>query len=167
MDGDEHPPSRPHTIPILRSRDLLLTISNHTDIDQHRRFADLFRGTWRAIPLHHRRLLHHHWRTDPFRSVGASPRIALEPPMSAGWGHRFTRPRPLRHVIGICTRHGHELLFHPAVVEKMPDPHVKELIAHELGHVYVHAIGDTSRGAACEIRVDSRANALHITQFVG
>jgi hypothetical protein len=36
----------------------------------------------------------------------------------------------------------------------MPDAHVAEIIAHELGHVYLVALGADARGAVGDIRAD-------------
>jgi hypothetical protein len=39
-------------------------------------------------------------------------------------------------------------------MDKMPEQHVAEVIVHQLGHVFLHALGDRSRGPVAEIRAD-------------
>src|SRR5215207_6701447 len=108
MDGTETHTDRERSLPIDPGSGLCLTTTDHADGVLHRRFAGLFRDVWEMIPLRHRELLRRHWRDDPYRPIDPSPRIALEPPTApARWGRRS--PRPMRHEIGVCKLHGHEL----------------------------------------------------------
>jgi hypothetical protein len=133
-------------------RGLYLVANGHGD---DRRFADSIRGVWVGLPAADRRLMRNYWQTNSWRSIvdGPSPRIQL----LAGWvdwllGRNF-RPRLVR-AVGMCRYYGHELLFDSRVVDRLPEQHVRELIAHELGHVVVLARGLTVSGPRAEYATD-------------
>lgn len=119
------------------------------------RFARLFRETWQSIPLPDRRRMLTHWQDNEWsRSTQpAKPQIEL----LDGWTEpiltRNFRPKTSR-AFGQCNFLGNELRFHAAVVDRLPEAHVRELVAHELAHVFWLAQGDCSRRPICEIRAD-------------
>jgi hypothetical protein len=104
-----------------------------------RRFASLFRTTWRRMPLWARRRILGHWRSPrfPFSTlVPLSPQIELV----GGWSGRV---RPGVDALADVSRGGHLLRFHAGIVGQMPDDVVCDLIAHELAHVFQDAGGLT------------------------
>ncbi len=116
---------------IQRSSDLYLPILGYGD---DVRFAEIFRDTWRRIPLWGRRGLVGYWRKDGRNSLVAymSPRIELL---------REWIERDDGNIFGAVARAGHQLQFWAPVVDAFPEVHVGELIAHELAHVFLVARG--------------------------
>ena len=88
------------------------------------RFRDLFRQTWRRIPLNPRRLIRDHWKLD-LSCGGNGADIELLP----GW---TTRGELECACVDLC---GHRVQFHGPSVAEMPDDVVQDLVAHELAHV--------------------------------
>lgn len=102
-------------------------------IGNDERFAQIFRDTWRQIPLKARRLIVKFWRrnTPPWAATGLrSPTIQL-----TDYWEFSERSWRQKNELGICGLDGHGLFFYGPVVDKMPQRHVEELIAHELAHV--------------------------------
>jgi hypothetical protein len=109
-------------VPILRRHDLYVSV----DEGDGRRFAALFRQTWKRLPLGIRRLLLAHWRSHHLWS----PEVGL------------TRsPFIPRRAHGCVNRLGHRLLFRARSIARMPDDVAQDLIAHELAHVCQSARG--------------------------
>ncbi len=97
-----------------------------------RRFAAIFRATWKSVPLGVRRRLLKYWRDDPeeVRPV-FSPNIQL----LSNWAERG------RYTFAACAMRGHELRFWAPLVDMMPPEIVRVGIAHELGHAYHRVAG--------------------------
>ena len=98
------------------------------------RFARLWGETWRRLPLGVRRALLRHWRSPEAIRYGV-----LQPPLIElleDWGVREDGD------LGAVSRGGHQIRFAADVVDAMPDDIVRDLIAHELAHVYQWAIGE-------------------------
>lgn len=127
----------PVFLPIVTSARLWLP---KLGIGDDARFADIFRQTWRRIMLRDRRRIVRHWREGSryFPIQGHwSPLIML----SNDWqfsDRGFREPKDL----AACGRNGHSLYFYAPVVDAMPRQHVSELIAHELAHVALFAVGE-------------------------
>jgi hypothetical protein len=97
------------------------------------RFRSLFLETWRRISLGDRRRILRHWRADDSfaREIRRSPSIVLV----ATWDEK-------KHNQSAGTRClGHGLRFCSADIDEMPDDAVRDLIAHELAHVFQFALG--------------------------
>jgi hypothetical protein len=98
------------------------------------RFAEVFRLTWRRIPLGARRSLLKHWResrSDLDRREGTpSPHIALR--------REWIQREPL--TLGCWKPKSMHILFYAPVVDTMPVEVLVSLIAHEIGHAYLEAI---------------------------
>jgi len=126
----------PNYLPIVPSSRLWLP---HLGIGDDKRFAAIFRNTWRKLPFRDRRMMVMHWRMcEPFRIREFwSPYVAL----SDDWTF-FDGARRHPKDIAACGHSGHVLFFHASVVDTMPAVHVEELIAHELAHVIQHANGE-------------------------
>jgi hypothetical protein len=106
--------------------------------DDGDRFAGFFRETWGRLPMWARRRFLKHWRTDPFPPpLLYSPVIELLP----GWSGRKAG-RGLRGDAANVSCRGHLLRFWTRCVAAFPDDLVRDLIAHELAHVYQWSIGD-------------------------
>ena len=121
-------------IPIMRRSDLYLTPSDHP---HDHRFARIFRGTWKSIPLSSRRRLLRHWREHDLRNkLWGGPEIVLTN------GVIFAEQR-FQDSIGLCRQWGHELSFFAPIVRRMPDGIVAELIVHELAHACQYAATPT------------------------
>jgi len=103
------------------------------------RFAEIFRQTWQRIPLRCRRRMVKHWRdADPIHLQGLwSPTVQLV----NDWRLSDRVCRTARDM-GVCGRIGHSLYFYAPIVDAMPPNIVQDLIAHELAHCYLYAIGD-------------------------
>lgn len=117
-----------------------------------RRFGRLFRQAWHRLPLGDRRCLLKFWREgaaaglffggrtrhlkharpDGSQLVHVAPRVELLPflPSSAG-----------PSAFGFCNGEGSALLFLAPFVDALPDEAVMTLIAHEIAHAYLRAIG--------------------------
>ena len=101
------------------------------------RFATLFQETWARIPLGPRRAIVRHWRSGPF----AYPKpFGPEVGLMSGWSGR-SGGRGLRGDKARTTRAGHTLTFWTKIVAAYPDDLVRDLIAHELAHVFQCADG--------------------------
>ena len=113
------------------------------------RFAEQFAATWRRIPIGARRRVLHYWRTFDFGIVPlmAIPTIELSP----CWATR-QNGTIIKQPLGFCTAIGTMLRFWEPAVRLLPDDHLHTLIAHELGHVFLKAVGqnDPSYGSKSE-----------------
>ncbi len=118
------------------------------------RFARLFANTWSQIPLGPRRSILRHWRQPcPILAGESLPRIEL---LNAWSGRQ--RGRGLRGDKAMVLWKGHRLRFWRPIVAAYPDNLVKDLIAHELAHVYQDSRGFTFENAYwCEEDADMRA----------
>lgn len=92
-----------------------------------RRFARLFREVWRQLPIQDRDSMLAHWAN-------------WSPADEHGMGHvsvSLENLSRLRHdrAVGDCAGMGMELKFYARVVDQLPDPLVRYVIAHELAHV--------------------------------
>lgn len=118
------------------------------------RFARLFTETWRRLPLGVRRRILGYWRTDLYAFPPSTPSIEL----LADWPHRQAGP-DLLGTLGACSGCGHSLRFWAKIVAIMPDDLVRDLIAHELAHVYQWARGwDLDIVGNCKAEEDARRN---------
>lgn len=121
------------------------------------RFVRVFAATWWKLPRYARRAMRAHWRSEHAgrmiclvkdrlgRGRFAPPRVQL----LNGWD----RPSTWRirtgippagvpnHPLGAVYAEGFLLRFYAPVVDRLPDPLLEYLIAHELAHVLQHAIG--------------------------
>jgi hypothetical protein len=96
------------------------------------RFAELFRGTWARLPLGARRHILRYWRSEnPYTPWDGTVKVEL----ATDWDGR-RRGRGLRGTRASMTWGGYQLYFFTKVVEALPDELVRDLIAHELAHVY-------------------------------
>lgn len=100
------------------------------------RFVELFSETYRRIPLGPRRSIVKHWRSDPFPLPLVKPEITL----SVSWNGR-EGGRGLRGDMAVTKCRGHILHFFSKLVAALPDDLARDLIAHELAHVYQWSIG--------------------------
>lgn len=100
------------------------------------RFARLFLETWRRLPLFVRRSVLRHWRTDVSPASPVGPAIEL----LAEWSTRV-RGRGLGGAWGGARDHGHTLRFWAKIVAAFSDELVRDLIAHEVAHVYQWSVG--------------------------
>ena len=115
------------TITIMRSSNLYLEAPGSRG---EVRFANTFRQTWKQIPFGSRRAIVKFWRMRCARFLitgGPSIRLVSE------WEGRSGKARDS---IGMCSLLGTRLYFHSPTVEHMPAWIVRELVAHELAHVY-------------------------------
>ncbi len=135
--------------PLLPRHDIYLSA---TGCDG-RRFASLFRETWKRIPLWGRRRMLGHWRaTAPTLEGWLAIQQQLEQhgikrrpdPEPHYWmlPHLELTSDPLRNdVLAWTSDRGDRLKFHGEPVATMPDDVVQDLIAHELAHVMQSADG--------------------------
>ncbi|MBI2806097.1 MAG: hypothetical protein HYX68_14040 [Planctomycetes bacterium] len=109
------------------------------EIGDDKRFALIFRDTWKRVPIRARRLMVRHWRTCPIWLMQGlwSPTISL----TDDWEFSDVCGRKPKD-LGGCGRGGHSLYFFAPIVDAMPVQHVGELIAHELAHAVQYASGD-------------------------
>jgi hypothetical protein len=116
-------------LPILPSHHVYVWA---VDGDGHR-FCRLFQETWRRIDLRARRRILRHWREDDSVAwqIWQSPSIVL----------LSTRDQNKRNHSAGTRCLGHGLRFCSADVDEMPDDVVRDLIAYELAHVYLFALG--------------------------
>jgi hypothetical protein len=124
---------------------------------EEKRFARVFRATWRQIPIGCRRFLVQYWRRNHQGRFGIplprSQRILREKgfllaeeaehgpliqliPECGYFAH------PGHDAAAMCSRWGFWLQFLKPVVSRLNDRHLGILIAHELGHAYLFATGD-------------------------
>jgi len=151
-------------IPINTRNNLYLW---HYGEDGAERFAELFRQTWRQIPLGPRRAMLAHWRKmdsadamlnqfiPPHKMMHARPGDRFTPDdgvrpiinYASGWNDDGDCPVPEgEHRVGVfgsCSRTGYVINFYAPRVREMPDDVVMDLAAHELAHVWQHARGIT------------------------
>jgi hypothetical protein len=121
-----------HSIPLLPRPGITLFATD----GEGERFADLFRQTWRRLPLFVRRRSLKHWRGGIYPYQMVSPLIEVLP----GWSRRETG-RGLRGTWGFASYQGHKLQFWSKIVAAFPDALVMDLIAHEMAHVFQWACG--------------------------
>ena len=110
---------------------------------QETRFAGLFRDTWRRLPLWARRSMLKQWRRrSPTEVVGAPPGFVWHTPtiQCVEWSENLWMDDGA-NALGACGLAGTSLTFWSKAVAVMPDSIVCELIAHELGHVFLRAAG--------------------------
>jgi hypothetical protein len=139
-------------LPLLPVHDVYLTPHGQGN---ECRFAGLFGTAWERIPQPDQQVILTHWRNCPWPQaiLPHSPCIEL----LEGWSEALltrTYQRRASKALGHCGLDGHELRFRASVVDRMPEVHVLELIAHELAHVYLKATGDHSPPPICEVRAD-------------
>jgi hypothetical protein len=90
------------------------------------RFARLFTETWSRLPPDTQAGICTHWAKEEDQEV----RIEL-----SNWLRKSLNRDAQVALLG------YELMFDAAEVDRMPDPVVKALIAHELAHVFQYATG--------------------------
>ena len=93
------------------------------------RFARLFRATWALLPLADRRRLLKYWRL-----LGVKIELLS---MWPSWDANDPDG-----CFGQCGQYGWELRFWADAVDHMPEEHVMTLIAHELFHACLWAMGE-------------------------
>lgn len=110
-----------------------------------RRFAELFYGTWKRLPLYARRRILKHWRSNNIAesAVILAPDIQLTAfPLDKDFeGEYDPEDPPLRGTWASVNRHGQAMAFYWPIINRMPDPLVHDLIAHELAHIHQFAEG--------------------------
>ena len=110
------------------------------------RFAQLFRETWRRLPLYARRRILALWR-EPVDDRGQG----IRPPADSV-ERRLEIEVAWRGAQGdwaCCRDRGHTIYFWTEFVSAIPDDLVPDLIAHELAHVHQWACGhDLASGLA-------------------
>ncbi len=128
MLKEQMPSDFAFSMPLLawHAIDLIATAGNG------RRFSQVFRATWKRIPLRIRRRLLGHWRNRGGLMFGVilSPSILLT-------NHSLRD----RKSFAETTKLGHELKFSAKEADDMPDDVLQDLIAHELAHVLQSADG--------------------------
>ena len=119
-----------------------------------RRFSRLFAAAWRRIPLGARRGLLAHWRTnDPnVTRVATSPLIELT---SLPIRREVGRRRRDDFFLAKVSAAGHRMRFWSIAVGLMPDGMVEVLVAHELAHIHVHALGKSDPAYATKTAVEN------------
>lgn len=143
-------------IPIVPSSGLYLPAWGYGD---DRRFASQFRATWLRIPRSCRMAMNRNWNTQRQRwrdlIAASEDRDALANMIprvlgiellkwKSDWFRgpsgeavaQFTAGREGSASISDC------LSFWSVYVDAMPDEHLQTLIAHELSHAFLYAIGD-------------------------
>ena len=139
-----------------------------------RRFASLFRETWKRLPLWARRRMLGHWRAKAptlkgwltLQQLGEQNGIRRKPdPKPQYWMCPLIKltsdPLP-DDVLGMVNDRGVRLSFHGEPVAAMPDDVVQDLIAHELIHVVQTALGIRTR---LEHTVDTDGHIDTIASF--
>jgi hypothetical protein len=117
-----------------------------------KRFARLFAETWRRLPYRVRRHVLKHWRESDLSFVNYSPQIELVD----FWSQRMVEAGLGGDKAAVFCL-GHRLVFWTKIVDAYPDDLVRDLIAHELAHVYQWAIGcdlDEMEPMLCESEAD-------------
>ena len=102
------------------------------------RFAHLFRETWRLLPLYARLRILCLWRNSAdalAHTILRSPNIEL----LSDWSGR--KGRGLRGCLAAVSNHGHQLRFLSRAMDRLPASIVRDVVAHELAHVYQAAVG--------------------------
>ena len=130
-------------LPLLPRHGIYLTRAGHADEE---RFARVFRGVWKRIPLRARRTILRRWRTIRARHGRAAvmPQIQVLDRWE-NWedlsddGTAF-EPEPPAVYLGQCWVWGHSLYFHAKIVDALPADHLGTLIAHELAHIVLPTI---------------------------
>jgi hypothetical protein len=105
------------------------------------RLASLFLSTWKRLPLWARRPLLAFWRRGHpvYGDYKPSPQVEL----LQGWPGREGDDDAPSEAMACVTHAGHLIRFHAPSVDRMPDPVVCDLVAHELAHAYQYALGAT------------------------
>jgi hypothetical protein len=116
------------------------------------RFARLFVESWKRLPYYARRLIHQHWKRDSPIGMTYKPQIELV----HGWSGRGGG-RGLRGTKAAAGCLGYKLVFWTKIVDAYPDELVRDLIAHELAHIFQWARGwdiDRADPIECEQHAD-------------
>jgi hypothetical protein len=109
------------------------------------RFAWLFVETWRRLPYVARRRVLRHWKTDLGAVTQLSPQIDLLP----DWSGRGDEPG-LGGAKAAVGGLGRQTAFWTRIIDAYPDELVRDLIAHELAHVFQWATGwDIDQAGPC------------------
>lgn len=133
------PPEWKRMVPILSRHKVGLWPSGGDGDDA--RFARLFRETMQRLPLGPRRRILKHWRECSLALGGLSPMIQL-----GLWATEHFEKDDLTATTWAEVKHrGHHLCFFSRIVDRMPDELVRDLIAHELAHVWQEATFITGR----------------------
>jgi hypothetical protein len=101
--------------------------------DRGKRFVRLLRETWRRLPCYARRRILAHWRSG-IAHLDSSPMIGLH----GDWEGRIGGIGLGGTKAHTC-RGGDMLRFWSDIVDAYPDELVRDLIAHELTHVFGYA----------------------------
>jgi hypothetical protein len=122
------------------------------------RFTRVFRETWRKLPSWARRAMLRHWRVGPAYSFNIlTPRVEL---LECFEG---THTRGRGGVKAAVYNRGHELKFRTRIVDAYPDHLVRDLIAHELAHVWQQATGCfETEGDDAEAQNEEAADCLMV-----
>jgi len=99
------------------------------------RFGRLFQQAWHRLPLGDRRRLLKFWREGAAASRFRTPAVQLVPCLPIAVGP---------DAIGHCNDDGSALSFLAPVVDALPDEAVMTLIAHEIAHAFLRALGIAS-----------------------
>jgi len=160
MGDDPLQALRRSLIPINPRQSVYLCRHGHGEDE---RFARLFGETLKQVRLRAGREIYRHWREDPQRYLASVPDPKLRPEPGRtytmadgmmiaprievlnGWigGSGDSIVGSERHcgALGGVYARGHCLRFHALSVDRMPEEVVRDLVAHELAHVYLQAIG--------------------------
>ncbi len=157
-------------IPIVRSSNLYLVphgVGNDRRLAEC--FRDTWKK--KKLPLADRRLMVKHWREDQspakcmvqvvqpkvMRNLNKdaacgphflspsdflSPKIELLSGWVSGWDDGIVADDDHGEGIGEVFANGHLMRFHASIVDQMPDNVLACLIAHELAHVAIYAVGE-------------------------
>jgi hypothetical protein len=112
------------------------------------RFARLFVESWKRLPYYARRLVLRHWKRDTPADMTLKPQIEL----LSGWSGR-AGGRGLSGAKAAAGGLGYRLVFWTRIVDVYPDELVRDLIAHELAHIFQWASGwniDRADPIVCE-----------------
>lgn len=133
---------RQHLIALYPRHGIYLASFGYTD---DARLAQVFRQSWRQIPLWGRRPILAYWglRRELPAARRPLPQIAALP----DWGGR--------DCIGECSGGGAEIRFLSFAVDALPDELLAALIGHELAHAYDWARGRVRRNMPEEMREES------------
>lgn len=132
-------------IGIMPRSGLYLDHWNCSDEQAHR-FAEVFRQTWKRLPMWARRPMLKDWRNwrDYFISLCADEKTREEIaaiPVPALSIDCFLRGGTDDALAAYYGHYGRAIQFWKPAVEMMPDDVLSTLIAHELAHAYLHATG--------------------------
>jgi hypothetical protein len=153
-DGKELPTDWDY-LEISKNDSLYLRVQACGDDD---RFAKLFSQTWEKIPACYRQEMARWWKEHPdFYNVCSVPAYVV-PHIEL----RKDLPDE-EEPAAICDRGGLQLLFRSQIIDTMPCQMVKFVIAHELAHVWQHAVARralTADPASLLASKNGRTNSL-------